>query len=104
MGGGAIFALFQSELRLNNCRFEDNFAKHIGGAFFLNENVTSEIQETIFSGNKASYGGAIYNELNITLCIQEITFTSNLGLECGGAHIRKNCCEHKNKLDVLLWK
>ena len=95
-GGGAIEASFQSELRLNDCRLEDNFAKHDGGAINLYENTTSEIHETIFAGNKASYGGAVYSQLNITLCIEESTFTSNYAQRMGRCHRRSSLCDHRN--------
>ena len=56
----------------------------MGGAFDLYSDVTSELHEIIFTGNKAQWGGAIYNQLNVTLYIQESTFKSNHTQKDGG--------------------
>ena len=53
--------------------------------FFLGNATTSEMSESVFTGNKAQRGGAIFNLLNIILCIQESTFTSNHAHQWGGA-------------------
>ena len=87
--GGAITVASQSELRLNNCRFEDNFAKRFGGAINLYENITLYIQESAFTSNHAQLeGGAIIAAVAVNIKINLTYFSGNNASSMHGGAIR----------------
>ena len=59
-----IFALFDSNITLNNLVLVNGFADN-GGAIFVNKTVTCN--NVVFENNYAKKGGAIYTNSNITL-------------------------------------
>ena len=86
--GGAINVERQSHLRIINCTFENNSAQRFAGAVRSASNVTLEIQETTFVGNKALkyHGGAIYIQQQVHLRITNSTsFVDNLAQNLSGA-------------------
>ena len=107
----------QAYLRITNCIFQDNKAQRVGGAITASVNVTLDIQEATFAGNKAvsdsgaidvqqAYlritkcefednesqrnGGAIACALSTSLDIKETNFTRNKAVEEGGAIMASN--------------
>ena len=83
--GGAISAL-RSKLTVNNSRFLNNKVVHSGGAIAL-ELSTGAISNSSFVGNRArSYeGGAIFVGQGVTLDVNNSTFSGNRAAGGGGA-------------------
>ena len=82
--GGAVEAMYGTNLTVINCTFIDNSAENGGAIYSLGGNV--EIKDSLFDNNFALVGGAIdvighYGEL---LSIENCTFINNFGF-FGGA-------------------
>ena len=82
--GGAVEAMYGTNLTVDNCTFSDNRAEN-GGAIYTLGGVVS-IKDTVFDNNFALVGGAIdvighYDEI---VTIDNCTFTNNFGFY-GGA-------------------
>ena len=81
--GGAVFVGVFFQLVVTNCTFEDNSA-HMGGTISAKFNVTLDIKDTRFTGNKAWQGGAInvqQTHFRATNCV----FDNNTSDVNGGA-------------------
>ena len=83
--GGAIDAVQQSYLRTTNCVFDNNVCGQNGGAICAAGNVTLDIQETSFTGNRAHYAGAVEVQQQSYLRITDCTFKDNSAKRDGGA-------------------
>ena len=85
--GGAIYAGNQTQLVIRNCVFKDNSAPFAVGVIFAEINVTLDVQETTFIGNKALVlqGGAIVVQLQAHLQIINCTFKDNRAEDIAGA-------------------
>lgn len=106
-GGGAIYALPESSVEINQCiflenksrksagailnkskylkieniRFENNHARNKGGALF-NENSAIEMNKCDFIKNFSGCSGGIYNE-NSQFYANKVIFNSNSANKCG---------------------
>jgi predicted outer membrane repeat protein len=76
---GAGVATEGSELRLERCRFRQNWASESGGAVYARQIITLDAVECTFDGNKAAVrGGAIYTADGVYLTtISSCTLTDN---------------------------
>ena len=83
--GGAFNVDQQSYLLMRNCILKNNLAQYNGGAVVAVINVTLDIQETTFVGNKASEGGAITVQNQTHLRITNCVFDDNISQDLGGA-------------------
>lgn len=81
--GGAIHC-WGDTLYVSGCQFNNNRAskESKGGAIFT-ECYSSQIVNSTFNGNKASFGGAIWGQDNVT--VENSNFTSNSAKEKAGA-------------------
>lgn len=81
-GGAAIYS--KSDLTVNGGTFENNSS--VGGAIYLDSNVTATIENATFSNNtdSSSGGGAIYSK-GKSLTLNGNTFTANESSNVGGA-------------------
>ena len=83
--GGAIYLALQSYLLITNCTFENNSAE-TGGAITAQQNVTLDIEKTMFMGNTAlNYGGAMHVEQQVRILIPNCIFENNTCQQSGGA-------------------
>ena len=82
--GGAIAAVRDAAINVNNSTFINNIALTDGGVFFM---CTTEltVSFSIFNNNSAVNGGAIYLVSGINVTIIQSTFKNNVGLKNGGA-------------------
>ena len=85
--GGAVFVAGHSQFLVTNCTFEDNSAQSLAGAIFAGLNVTLDIHETAFEGNKAFLlnGGAINVQQQVRLSITNCVFKDNSAEVIAGA-------------------
>lgn len=86
--GGAIKIGYNSNVYMNDCKFNSNNsikegANSLGGAICINDS-NADILRTIFIHNQADEAGAIYIR-NSDFNIQHSTFTSNNAIIKGGA-------------------
>ena len=83
--GGAVAVAIHSELIVKNCVFKNNSALFVG-AISAAYNVTLDIEETKFDGNKAlSDSGAIDVQHRTHLRIKNSVFNDNISQRYGGA-------------------
>ena len=77
--GGAIDIQDQVHLSITNCTFKDNSAQLLAAAVSAEQNVTFNVQETTFVGNKAlgGDGGAISVQNQVHLSVTSCTFKGN---------------------------
>ena len=66
--GGAITYIDSSSatntvLNINECMFLDNFADGTGGAMYIGDGATVNMQNSLVQNNKANKGGAIFLEI-----------------------------------------
>ena len=89
-GGGAIYLLHNSSLKLINCTFKDNSSRQSSGAIKCNGDKLTIINSK-FENNVAHNGnsGAIYNKKG-DLSIESCQFDSNHSEGCGGAIYNKD--------------
>ena len=80
--GGAIYC---TNLKCNNCTFEDNYSNDDAGAIYIKTKSESTIKNTQFTNNQAkdNNGGAIYS--NGDLRVSNCNFTKNKAKTDGGA-------------------
>ena len=81
--GAAIFADVQSVVTVNHCNFLNNTSTQLGeagGGAIYSGGGTLTVDNSKFTGNKASIGGAIRN-LNSNLTVRLSTFTSNKAVD-----------------------
>ena len=86
--GGAIFITPNKNLTISDSKFDNNKAINetnytYGGAIYTN--ARTNITNTEFTNNNASYGGAIYFTRNDTSNITNSKFTNNIAANRGGA-------------------
>ena len=119
--GGAIDIDKGSYIHLINCAFNDNRAKHLGGALYGGYGLVGKINKSYFLKNSAlqggainiqqkanllitnsglehnlvdgSLGGAILVAFNVQLIIRETNFTHNSAPTFGGALVVYSQCE-----------
>lgn len=108
-GGGALYTIFNSSVKLYDCEFCDNKSQSLAGAVksngdiyienslfkeneavaggaFVSSNGISEIYHCLFESNIAEYNaGAIQIDLKANLSIEESVFKSNSAQNSGGA-------------------
>ena len=82
-GGGAIYS-FGPNLRLVDCRLENNKSLTTGGAV-VHKGDSLTISGCVFSGNSAANGGAVWCQLRDKLCIHDSHFVHNTASSAGGA-------------------
>ena len=92
--GGGIYNLSTSPI-IRNCLFEDNFAKHSGGAIANLDGSNPTIENCRFDNNKTNDhdGGAISNE-DSSAVITNSYFIGNSAQEGGGAIYNKSSSPH----------
>ena len=83
--GGAIDVQEKAHLRIINCVFIDNSVQLLAGAINAVSNVTLDIQETTFVGNKARQGGTIEVEIKSHIRITNCRFKNNSAEFAAGA-------------------
>ena len=83
--GGAISVQQQAQLRIINCVFDDNVSQLGGAIFGGNNNITLDIHDTTFLGNKAFQGGALNVDHQAQLRITNCVFDENVSEQLGGA-------------------
>ena len=83
--GGAIYVAEQLQLLVTKCVFEDNSAQNDAGAILAILNVTLNIRETTFVGNKAIEGGTINSQRQVHLQIINCVFKDNSAQVVAGA-------------------
>ncbi|WP_295621090.1 right-handed parallel beta-helix repeat-containing protein [uncultured Methanobrevibacter sp.] len=95
--GGAILIGDSAQYTIINCTFNNNWAKHNGGAIFNGGNKLTIINCS-FNNNEADVidGGAIYSKGNVY--IKNSIFNSNHANEDGGAIF---CCNDANITNCL---
>ena len=93
--GGAIFAGENTQLKINDSTFKNNYSNQ-GGALYI-DNDNSEIKTSTFTSNKAKgakgyfgYGGAIYLAEGHTANISGSSFNKNTSYEGGAIYVDKN--------------
>ena len=83
-GGGAIYAVGQSNLTIDSCTFDSNNAKY-GAAIYANSSAPITILDSIFTNNTATSGAAIYVTGSTEVSISSSVFDSNTVSSNGGA-------------------
>ena len=83
--GGAVYISIQSQLLVINSTFKNNSAQIIAGAIYAEVDVTLDIHETTFQGNKAWQAGAIDVQHQVNLSIKKCAFEDNLSQTPAGA-------------------
>jgi hypothetical protein len=82
--GGGIYGGYRSELKVNNCKFNNNKSTKVGvddggGAIYVLSDSTVNIENSEFTDNQASNGAAIYSLLS-DLTVVKSTFEKNQSL------------------------
>lgn len=83
-GGGAIYAVGQSNLTIDSCTFDSNNAKY-GAAIYANSSAPITILDTTFTNNTSTSGAAIYITGSTEVNISSSIFDSNIASSYGGA-------------------
>ncbi len=90
---GETFAKSTSYITIENCIFEENNAKLLGGGLFVNKRSFPTIKNCIFRKNKAKFGGGLatnsykkhgFNEAVFTPTIKGCIFSKNTAVKQGG--------------------
>ena len=87
--GGAVQLNTATYLHATSCVFENNHAKGFGGALAGGIEAVLEVERSHFLKNSASLAGAIFASSNVTLDIQETKFVGNKALSDSGAFLVK---------------
>ena len=87
--GGAVHLNSASFLYATSCAFEDNHATGFGGALAGGIDAVLEIDRSRFLKNSALFAAAILATSNVTLNIQETTFVGNKASSDSGAILVK---------------
>lgn len=85
IGGAGLLVRNGSTTRIRDCAFEDNVAEvfAFGGGLYV-DHADPIVQDSVFTGNSATYGGAISNDLMASPIVGS-TFTGNRSDSEGGA-------------------
>ena len=83
-GGGAIYAVGQSDLTIDSCTFDSNNAKY-GAAIYANSSAPITISNSTFTNNTSTSGAAIYVTGSTEVNISSSIFDSNTASSNGGA-------------------
>ena len=60
--GGAIDNAYYARLDINNCKFEKNSSYDVGGGIYFYNSWSSNVRNSVFIENSATFGAGIYND------------------------------------------
>jgi predicted outer membrane repeat protein len=91
--GGGLYDSYAGGVRVVDCIFTSNFARHLGGGVYNSGGTTGQIFiGCTFNYNYSTgYGGGIYNKNNCSPMIKNCLFTGNSAYNWGRALLFDNC-------------
>ena len=87
--GGAVHLNSACFLHATSCVFEDNHGRGFGGALAGGIDAVLEVDRSLFLNNSALFAAAIFSTSNVTLDVQETAFVGNKASSDSGAILVK---------------